>query len=185
MAEPGHNSALTEDEEKALFFHHVRKDLAHQAQIKELQAARRADRKLAQADEIVLADMDYAIRAMTADDKGTITARHLQQSKINFWLGLTSGYQSDMFIDRAPGLEKIEAEGERAGYLATDRESPYAKGSDETAAWERGYDRAQKVMADNLQSAMEKRNAAADKTGEQEHIAAHDDPFVDPEAEAA
>jgi hypothetical protein len=178
----GHNSReLTELEEKALFFDCVRKDIAHQAKIKELQDARKADRKIAQSYNIVLADMDYAIRAMNADDKGTITARHLQQSKINFWLGLTSGYQSDLFVDRAPGLEKIEKEGERAGYLAAERPGPYAKGSDEAEAWDRGYDRAQAVVRDNLEAAMTKANTAADQTGSQEHIAGHDadDPFAE------
>lgn len=180
----GHNSGgLTEAEEKALFFHHLRKDIVHQAKIKELKDARKADRKLAQADSIVLADMDYAIRAMTADDKGTITARHLQQSKINFWLGLTSGYQSDLFVDRVPGLERIESEGERAGFIAAERPGPYLAGSDEAEAWDRGYDKAQKLMADNLEAAMTKRNT--EKTKADELIAGHDgdDPFGDNEGE--
>jgi hypothetical protein len=182
----GHNSGdLTENEERALFFHHVRKEIAHQAKIKERQEARKADRKLAQADDIVLADIDYAVRAMNAEDKGTITARHLQQSKINFWLGLTSGYQTDFFVDRAPGLERIEKEGERAGYLATERVSPYAKGSDEDESWHRGYDAAQKVMADNLQSAMEKRNAQARDEVIKGKDAANENPFEDEELEAA
>lgn len=180
----GHNSALTENEEKALFFFHLRKDAEHQAIIKAAQAARKADRKLAQADGIVLADIDYAQRAMNAEDKGTITARHLQQSKINFWLGLASGYQSDLFIDRAPGIERIEKEGEQAGFLAAERVSPYAKASDEDQAWHRGYDSAQKIMADNLQSAMEKVNAAA-KDGDELIQSAGDDPFADEQREAA
>lgn len=182
MSKIGDNSReLTDLEEKSLFFHHLRKDAQHQAIIKAAQAARKADRKLAQADGVVLADMDYGQRAMSADDKGTITARHLQQSKINFWLGLTSGFQSDLFIDRAPGLERIEAEGERAGYLAAERPGPYEKGSDEAAAWDRGYDRAQAVMRDNLESAMNKVNAAnAAKEGDELIQSADaDDPFAD------
>lgn len=187
MTTSGHNSReLTELEEKALFFDCVRKDIAHQAKIKELQDARKADRKIAQSYNIVLADMDYAIRAMNAEDKGTITARHMQQSKINFWLGLTSGYQSDLFIDRAPGLERIEKEGERAGFLAAERVSPYEKGSDEDQAWHRGYDAAQKVMADNLEAAMTKANAAKAEDGDELIQGANaDDPFGDDVREAA
>lgn len=174
----GHNSReLTELEEKALFFDCVRRDLAHQAKIKELQDARKADRKIAQSYNIVLADMDYAIRAMTAEDKGTITARHLQQSKINFWLGLTSGYQSDLFVDRAPGIERIEKEGERAGFLAAERLSPYEAMSDEDQAWLRGYDGAQAVMRDNLQSAMEKANAA--QAEDEDELIQSSDPFAE------
>lgn len=185
MSKIGDNSALTENEEKALFFHHLRKDAEHQAVIKAAQAARKADRKLAQAEGIVLADLDYAQRAINADDKGIITARHLQQSKINFWLGLSSGYQTDLFIDRAPGIERIEKEGEQAGFLAADRFSPYEAMSDEDQAWLRGYDRAQKIMAENLQSAMEKVNAAAKEGDELIQSADADDPFADDQLQAA
>lgn len=178
MSKIGDNSReLTELEEKALFFDCVRKDIAHQAKIKELQDARKADRKIAQSYNIVLADMDYAIRAMTAEDKGTITARHLQQSKINFWLGLTSGYQSDIFTDRAPAIERIEKEGERAGFLAEERPGPYAKGSDEAAAWGRGYDRAQAVMRDNLENAMTKINEANAVAEDRDELIEGADPF--------
>jgi hypothetical protein len=184
MAEAGHNSGeLTELEEQALFFECVRKDMAHQAKIKALQDARKADRKIAQSYKIVLADMDYAIRAMTAEDKGTITARHLQQSKINFWLGLTSGYQSDLFIDRAPGLERIEKEGERAGFLAAERVSPFEKMSDEDQAWLRGYDRAQAIVRDNLEAAMLKRNA--EKAAKDELIKGSDEDDANPFEDAA
>lgn len=182
----GHNSGeLTELEEKALFMECVRKDIAHQAKIKELQDARKADRKIAQSYKIVLADMDYAIRAMNAEDKGVITARHLQQSKINFWLGLSSGYQSDLFVDRAPGLERIEKDGETAGFLAADRTSGYEKMSDEDQAWLRGYDRAQDVRKENLQSAMEKINAANDDRAELIKGQADDEAFPVEESEAA
>lgn len=179
----GHNSGdLTEAEEKALFFHHVRKDIGHLASIKEAQDARKPDRKLAQADGFALADIDYAVKAMSAEDKATVTDRFGMMGKVLFWLGLAQGHQPDLFVDRAPALERIENEGERKGWIAAERVSPYAKGSDEDAAWHRGYDRAQDLMAKNLETAMTKRNAAS----KDEIIKAGDsEPFPVEESEAA
>lgn len=181
----GHNSGeLTEAEEKALFFHHLRKREQHNGAIKAAQDAKKSDGKLAQADGIVLGELDYASKAIGADDKKTITDQFGAFGKILSWLGLISGYQSDLFKDRAPAVERIEGEGELAGLAARDRESGYSAGSDEDQAWLRGYDRGQGIVRDNLEAAMTKRNAAADKTGEQEHISGHDadDPFADAEA---
>lgn len=48
-------------------------------------------------------------------------------------------------------------------------------GSDEDREWLRGYDDAQKVMLENLQAAMEKRNANKSK---EEPPATGDDPFT-------
>jgi hypothetical protein len=181
----GHNSGeLTEAEEKALFFHHVRKDIAHLAAIKEAQDARKPDRKLAQADGFTLSDIDYAVKAMNADDKATVTDRYGMMGKVLYWLGLAPGHQPDLFVDRAPALERIEAEGERKGWIAAERVSPYASKSDEDAAWHRGYDRAQKAMADNLEAAMTKKNAA-NSTDELITGADADDPFGDEQREAA
>lgn len=159
MAEAGHNSReLTENEDKALFMDCVRKDIEHLAIIKAAQDARKKDRKIFQSYDYELSSIDYAVKAMSAEDKGPVIDRSSNQNKILFWLGLIPGYQPDLFVDRAAGLERIESEGERAGWQATERVSPYAKGSDEDAAWHRGYDKSQKLRADNLLKAMEKKN---------------------------
>lgn len=186
----GDNSgALTEDEEKALFFHHLRKREECNARIKEAQADKKAAGKLAQMDGLVLADLDYASRAMGAEDKKTITDRFGAFGKILSWLGLMPGYQSDMFADRMPAIERIEGEGELAGLAARERSSGYGPGSDEDQAWLRGYDRGQEIARDHLQSAMEKRNAEARAKDElikgADPDEADDDPFEDDQDEAA
>lgn len=173
----GHNSKeLTEDERKSLFFHHLRKRMAHNAELADVNAAKKADGKTAQADGLVLGDIDYAIKALNADDKKTITDRFVAEGEILQWLGLSTGFQSDMFRDRAPAIEKIQKAGELAGLAALERSSGYGPGSDEDTQWLAGYDRGQAIVRDNLQAAMEKRNAEkAD-----ELIQAHDaeeDPF--------
>lgn len=173
------SNELTEAEARSLFFYCVREDLAALAKVKAAQAERKSFRKIIQSYEIALSEIDFAQKAMTADDKGTITDKHTAHDRILFWLGLRSGHQPDLFIDRAPVLERIVKEGERAGWLALARESPYAPGSDETMAWEDGYDTAQAEAAANLASAMLKRNAAKAESDEIIEGGERDDPFAD------
>ncbi|MFC6487336.1 hypothetical protein [Nitratireductor sp. GCM10026969] len=176
----GHNSELTENERKSLFFHHLRKRMEHNRRIDEAKAEKKADGKIAQADDVVLGDLDYAIKALNADDKATITERFIAEGEILSWLGLTPGFQTDLLRDRAPAIERIEKQGELAGLAAKDRESGYGPGSDEDQAWLRGYDNGQAIMRDNLEAAMTKKNAVANgDDGDEE-------PFPDEEpAEAA
>lgn len=159
----GHNSQLTENERKALFFHHLRKRMSHISKAAEINAAKKADGKVAQADGIVLGDMDYAIKAINADDKATVTDRYLAHGEVLSWLNLTPGFQSDLLRDRAPAIERIEGEGELAGLAGKDPESSYDKGSDEDQAWLRGWHRGQAIMRDNLKNAMEKINSEAEE----------------------
>ncbi len=179
-AQPGHNSNdLTEDQRKALFFHHLRKRAVHNAKLKELGDAKKADGKLAQADKVVLGDLDYAIKAIGADDKKTVTDRFVAEGEILGWLGLSSGFQSDMFRDRAPAVERIEKQAELAGYAGLERVSGYAEGSDEDTRWLASYDAAQaKAQADFL-IVMEKANAA--KAGDELIKGGDDEPFPDPD----
>lgn len=159
MTKIGDNSQLTEDDKKALWFHHLRIRIADNAKVAEAQAAKKANGKTAQADDIVLGDLDFAIKAISADDKATVTDRFVDQGKVLSWLNIIPGFQSDLLRDRAPALERIEGEGELAGLAGKDPESGYDKGSDEDTAWLRGWDKGQKFMRDNLQAAMEKKNS--------------------------
>ena len=185
---PGHNSGeVTEAERKSLFFHHLRKRMAHNADLAEINAAKKADGKTAQADGIVLGDIDYAIKAIDADDKKTITDRFVAEGEILTWLGLSTGFQSDLFRDRAPAMERIAKQGELAGYAAKERSSGYGPGSDEDTAWLAAYDDAQKKMQVDLLAAMEKANAKrGSQTGDTVLIAGDDgqmdieDPFSAP-----
>lgn len=161
MSKIGDNSKdLTENERKALFFHHMRKRMEHNAKIAEHNAAKKADGKLAQHDGLVLGDLDYAIKAIDADDKVTVIDRFIAHGEVLGWLNLTPGFQTDLLRDRAPAIERIEGEGELAGLAGKDPVSPHEKGSDEDAAWLRGWERGQQIMRDNLESAMTKKNAA-------------------------
>lgn len=155
----GHNSGLLdENERKALFFDYVRKRMAIDAKIKTLRTERKESGAEAQSHGVVLQDMDFAIKAMTTEDKSKISDRYLSHGEILGWLGMVQGFQADLLRDRAPAMERIETEGQIAGLAALKRKSGYAPKSDEDITWERGYAAGQKIMRDNLQAAMTKRN---------------------------
>lgn len=159
----GHNSAvitMSEEDEKVLYFGHLRKRMAIQAQIDKLNDEKKSAGQLAKADGIVLGDLDYGMKSLKAEDDSKVINRHAAHGKILYWLGLTSGYQSDLFKDRAPAIERITADGERAGFAGSDRNSGHPAGSDEDQAWLTGYDSGQKVMQDRLQEVMEKAQAS-------------------------
>ena len=172
----GHNSGeLTPDQEKAHFFHHLRKTMAKKAQIKALQGELKADRKIAQSEGIVLSRMDFAERAMGAQDQTTITQQVNDQLKIMEWLHIIPAYNEDLLADRAPREEKIEGQGEIAGLAGADRVSGYASASADDKAWLRGWDRGQAIMRDNLEAALTKKQSASSK--EEPAVTDGEDPF--------
>lgn len=171
----GDNSnKLTEDEEKALFFYHVRNDMALKAKRKEIDAQIKAGRKIAQSDDIVLSRIDFCEKALDAEDKTTITQKVNDQLRIMEWLHIIPAYNNDLFADRAPKEEKIEGQGEIAGLAAKDRVSGYAAASADDKAWLHGYDRGQAIQRDNVETAMKKKRATKSK---EEPPSDGEDPF--------
>jgi ribosome modulation factor len=144
-----------ENERKALFFHHVRKRIAHNNTMREAREDRKKDGKLAQADGIKLEDLDFAVNAMETEDKRIISDSYIRHGEILDWLGLIPSFQPDLLRDRMPAVERIERQGELAGLSNKARESGYAKGSDEEQHWLRGYDKGQKTFKDNISDALE------------------------------
>lgn len=155
MAGIGHNS-LTDDEQKALLFHHARKEIEITAQIKALQNERSVQRKNAQADGIALDRLDYAIKVLNAEDKKRLVDAEKERLQILKWTKLVPDYQGDLFADRAPVVERITGEGERAGLLGKDGVSPYTTGSEEDKAWLNGWRNGQNILAKNFESARAK-----------------------------
>ncbi|QHJ77069.1 MAG: hypothetical protein [Bacteriophage sp.] len=176
MADKGHNSKLTDDEKKALFFHHVRKEIDIAAQIKELQNIRKSQRKTAQADGITLAKLDFAIKAMAAEEKENVVDAETNRLEVLSWLNLAPGFQADLFEDTAPALDRVKKDGERAGLLGKDGKSQYLEGTEEDTAWLEGWRNGQAVLAKNFESARAKLSEPDDETD--------DDPFPDNDDEA-
>lgn len=164
MAEIGHNSR-SEDEKKFLFFYHMRKRMAHNGVIDAANTSKKADAKTAKADGVDIGNLDFAIKALSAEDKNTIADRFMIEGEILTWLEVLPGFQADLLRDRAPQAERIENKGHLAGLAGSARFSGYEEGSDDDRNWKNGYDKGQKFMQEQLQKDMERRNAKS--SGEQ------------------
>lgn len=154
QAEAGDN-IKAENERKALHFHHVRKIMAIEDQIAELRGDLKSASKTAQADGIERGDIDFTIKAISAEDKTKISDRYVRHGEILEWLGMIPSFQPDMFRDRMPAVERREKQGELAGLANKPRESGFAKGSEDDQAWLRGFDRGQATFNQNIGPAME------------------------------
>ncbi len=117
-AASGHNSKLTEAEEKAHFFHCYRKDAALKAQIAALTKQKKEQRKIFAAEGVAAARLDFCDKALNAEDQTTVTQKVADQMKIMTWLNIIPPPSDDLFADRAPKEERIEGEGEIAGLSA-------------------------------------------------------------------
>lgn len=161
MSKIGDNSALTQGEYDALLMHCARKELSHLADLAAIQVKRKVDRKQFQSYGFTLNEVDFLVKAMEAEDKDKVLDKHRRQAHALALLKLTSA-QGDLFEDSRPYLEQVFDQGKVAGLAAKDRVSDFMPGSDEDQSWLRGYDEGQSKARENLRTAMEKINAAAD-----------------------
>lgn len=176
MNDMGHNSELTPDERKALFFDHYRPIAAQLEKVRVEQAEYKRLRKLAKADKIGLWEIDYALKCAEVEDENIIPDRIKREAEIAAWFALPVEYQPDMFgsFDREPGEDRARREGRKAGTTGNGS-NPYDEHSPMGRAWAEEWTAEQKKAQSALQTAMEKRNA--------ELIKASDD--ADPFAAAA
>lgn len=160
-APAGHNGGkeLTPDERTALRMHHVRKLLEIADRMKPIRDERKTARATAKADGFKLSEIDAAIRLATMDDMGIFVDEIRELIEIaKAFNALPPGEQGDLFPDRRPAEEKAFDAGKVAGLEGKNPEPP--AGFD-PSKWMDGWHDGQRVMRENLQSAMEKRNAAA------------------------
>lgn len=158
MTDVGHNSEMTAEERKALFFDHYRPIAAQLEIVREAQAEYKRLRKLAKAEKIALWEIDYALKCAEVEDENIIPNRLKREAEIASWFALPVDFQPDMFgsFDREPGEERARREGRAAG--ATGRGSnPYGEDSPMGRAWAEEWSIEQKKAREALQAAMEKR----------------------------
>jgi len=173
-ATAGHNTELNEKERQALFGHHVRKDIEVGAQIKQLTEEKKKQRKLAQNDGFPSAKLDHFVRALNSEDKQKPVDKHRSEKENLIWLGLINeDPNGDLLADRATKEQRIFAAGQAMGLVGGERNSKYDPKSADDVTWLSGYDDGQRIVRENLQTAMEKRNAASSK----EEPASDGDPF--------
>jgi len=180
MAEAGHNSKLTEDENSALFGYLVRKH----REANELRAEADAKDKdtFAKAKEwgLAKADIQFFEKARKAGDGSSIVKKHAMHKAILIKLGLIPDDRGgDLLTDRADQLQLLDARGEADGLVGEGGPGTtgHAANSDEERAYLTGWKRGQMKFADNWKTAMEKVQAARSK--EETAPAGDGDPFQD------
>jgi len=176
--ETGHNSGeLTPAERKALFMDHYRPIAAQLEIVSEAKAEYNRLRKLAKADKIKLADIDFALRCAEVDDGNIIVDDLRRQAEIAAWFALPVEFQPDMFGDfnREPSEDRARREGRKAGATGVGS-NPYDENSEPGKAWAEAWSAEQKIAQEALLSSMTKRNAAK-ASDEIIHGEGHEDPF--------
>ncbi len=154
---------LTPQETKALFFNHLNPILRQKAVCDEARTKYNKLRKQAKAEGFKLRIMDEAVRIHQAEDEEIITQEIKDRVQMAVWMGLPLGSQLGMFdTDHlAPLVDRARAEGETAGLLGKEAKSEYDESTDAGQAWLEGWHEGQRLAAEDLKSAMIKRNAAA------------------------
>ncbi|WP_157632729.1 hypothetical protein [Hoeflea sp. 108] len=160
MSIAGHNSELSVGEQRALMFHHFNLIEAQKGIVRSAQDALKKLKKTAKADGLVMADLDYMARCAALEDPDIVPAEILRRAEIASWFALPVNFQPDMFVDRTPLEDRAFEEGKAAGLLGKGPEAPYDAASAAGQAWLQGWHEGQRIMREDLQSAMEKRNAA-------------------------
>jgi ribosome modulation factor len=157
----GHNSnELTAAERKALLMHHMRAISAQQAICDRENEERKRLRKLAKADGIPMADIDYGMRVLEIEDPQIIIDEQRRHSELAEWFGVPIFTQSEFDFDREPAVDRARREGAAAGAMGRDNNPPYGTGSAQAEAWRAGWREEQDRMIADMESAMEKRNRA-------------------------
>ncbi|AXV15096.1 hypothetical protein CYG48_04905 [Neorhizobium sp. SOG26] len=175
-AQAGHNSKLTDQENQALWGHHVSKRVALQRRKDELKAEEDKLKADSKNDGLAEKEIKDFLDCMLSKDKQKKIDQFNMQKRNRIRLGLIpDDRNADLLADRVTSEQMITAAGIEAGLAAIDRASPYAPASSEDRTWLAGYDEGQRIARENLQSAMEKRNAAKSK----EEAPSDGDPFAD------
>ncbi|GGB00227.1 hypothetical protein GCM10011491_30550 [Brucella endophytica] len=118
-----------------------------------------------------LSEIDTGMRLMTMEDQSIFVAEIEQLIEIaQAFNALPPGEQGNLFPDRRPADERAFAAGKQAGLEGKNCEAPAGY---DAPKWTDGWHEGQRIMRDELQVAMEKRNTA---------LADNDPGFPDEEA---
>lgn len=163
MSAIGDNSGITAAEARALHFHHFNAIEAQKTVVKSAQDVLKKLRKTAKADGVVMADLDYMARCAALEDPGIVPAELTRRAEIASWFALPVNFQPDMFTDRTPIEDRAFEEGKTKAQRNGDPVPPYSAESAAGQAWMNGWHEGQRIMREDLQRIMEKKNAAKTK----------------------
>jgi len=138
----GHNSALTDDEKRALTLHHKRSYEAADALVEKAKADRTAIADLAKSDlgKGALADIKDMI---LADNPKKMKATVERMQRLARWAGLKIGSQPQLF--EAVEIDRFE-EGRTAGMSGATCEPPKNFAQDSQQLWITGWHDGQTVL---------------------------------------
>jgi hypothetical protein len=152
----GHN-VLTENERKAIFGRHarlLRANRAEQRRLKDIEKDFLADAK---NDQINITELKMFLKVDEDEDKQKHVQKHNLERSALVKLGLLKeALQGDLLADRATREQLIFTQGQTVGLMAGDRVSGYSAGHTDDKTWLSGYDDGQRIMRDELESAMSK-----------------------------
>lgn len=155
----GHNSTYTEGEDRAIFLKHLRLIQGQRARVDAERKIEKVLRKDARNDGIVLAEIDFGMRCRSVEDETIIPMEQIRRNAIMRWLGMPIGTQAEFNFAKDSLKDRARREGAAAGWGALPRTPPYDAGTPEEQEWIKAYDGAQSQAADDLKSAMQKKNA--------------------------
>jgi hypothetical protein len=139
----GHNSALTDDEKRALTLHHKRAYEAADALVEAAKADRTAIADVAKSDlgKGALADIKDMILADNPKKMKSVLERAQRLAR---WAGLKVGAQPQLF--EAATVDHLE-EGKTAGMSGATCEPPKSLAQDAAQKWINGWHEGQTVLA--------------------------------------
>jgi ribosome modulation factor len=180
----GHNSGLTETQERALFFDHLNKIQASKAELEKMKASHARLFKAAKADGITKKDLEYALRLRSDDSNGEeLLEERRREIRIAKWLQHPVGTQMDMFDkDRSTAEEKAFELGKNAGMEGKACIAPYDGSTKQAQAWIKGWHEGQAAIFD-IRKIKTEEEAPIVKTAAAPEGASDDDDFNEAIAE--
>lgn len=139
---PGHNSTLTDEEKRALTFHHARAYEAADAMVEKAKKDRAAVVDLAKADLGKGAKADI-VDLLTANTPAKMKAVFERVQRLARWAGLPVGEQAQLF-ERAP--DSFE-DGKVAGMSGEKCEPPLSLPQESFQRWIAGWHDGQTILA--------------------------------------
>ncbi|PWJ80607.1 hypothetical protein C7441_112149 [Pseudaminobacter salicylatoxidans] len=172
-ATAGHNSGISEKDQRVLFFIHRNEHVRLMEAKKAADAALRNHGKQVKADlgENGMRQIKLYEELRTPEGEAKFKAQCAAEAQAAIWAGLPVNTQADMFSDLAPLDERAFRDGEEAGLRGDTYSNPYDQNSHHGREFERGWKSGQAELFEGIK----KKEAEASTD---EHISGAD-PFED------
>lgn len=143
----GHNSGLTDDQQRALFVQNLTKIERLKEAMASASGELRAAYKTAKADGFAKKDIDYAIALRKDEDDKLIDSRR-RETMIARWMNHPIGTQPDLFdgVDRTPSEDRAFEDGKLAGMEGKICQPPHDPSVPQHGRWLEGWHAGQAAL---------------------------------------